>query len=346
MFFDLTEREALVFSHLVTNYLQTAQPVGSQTVAQGLGQCHRGYSPATVRHIMADLETAGFLMHPHTSAGRVPTATGLRYYIDCLVETTPLTDEEQRAIASRYAETAPDIEAVIQETSRILARLSRYVGLVVAPVRNELLFRHIEFLRLSPRRLLGIFVTCEGVTQNRVIDVEREFTAADLERINTYCNSAFANLTLEEARCRARQECAAVQAAMQDMPQEAMRLSAVVLGTAQSADVVVDGEASLLGQPEFALAARAKLLLEALEEKKQLVELIERSIDNEGVQVFIGAESGVDAFSDCSVIVSPYRRGERILGTLGVIGPARMAYGRVIPIVQCAAEHVSRILNG
>lgn len=343
MDFGLSAREELVFAHVVACYLRTAEPVGSQLVANALVREHR-LSSATIRSVMADLERAGLLTHPHTSAGRLPTTRGLRFYIDCLIETEPLSEAERSDMAHRYAETDPNLDLVLEETSRILARLSTYAGLIVAPIQHELVLHHMEFVRLSERRLLGIFVTREGITHNRIVDLSQALSASDVDRINKYCNDTLRGLTLDEARQKAVSERDATRAAVDHLAQDAMDFSAAVLDTA-SAEVVIDGSARLLAHPEFASVAKAKALLEAFEEKEKILAILEHCVTTDGVQVFIGAESRFDALADCSVVMSSYHRGGKVLGTLGVIGPTRMAYGRVIPIVQCAAEQMSQWLE-
>ncbi len=343
MDFALSSREELVFAEVVASYLRTAEPVGSQAVAKALAREHR-MSSATVRSVMGELERAGLLMHPHTSSGRVPTTQGLRFYIDCVIETEPLSTAEQTEMAHRYAETDQGMTAMLEETSRVLSQLSKYTGLIVAPVQHELVLQHIEFVRLSERRLLGIFVTREGITQNRMIELTEGISPSDVERINNYCNEIFRGMTLEAARSKACSDRDSAKVAMETIAQRAMQYSAAVLDKTDT-DVMIEGEASMLTHPEFASAEKAKALLEAFAHKQQIAAILDQSITSEGVQVFIGAESRYDAFADCSVVMSSYRRGGKVLGALGVIGPTRMAYGRVIPIVQCAAEQMSRWLD-
>lgn len=348
MSISLNQREAAVLGHVIETYLTTGEPVGSQVVAQAFAAAAVSLSSASIRNIMADLAAAGLLTQPHTSAGRVPTSIGLRYFVDCLVETPPLSEAEQQAMQAQYAQTEPELHAILGEASRLLARLSRYAGLVVRPARRELVFRQMQFVKLSGRRLLGIFVTREGVTQNRVIDVEQEQSYVDLERINNYCNAAFLGLTLVEARAKAAHELAVTQREVDDLLTRAMRYAAETLQQDDrdaAADLVVEGSSRLLECPEFAENPRTRVLLAALEERQQIAALLARVEESAEVQVFIGGESGYDALSECSVVVSSYHRGGTVLGTLGVIGPTRMAYGRVIPIVQCTAMQVSEWLG-
>lgn len=339
---QLNARDAAVLHEVVASYLDTGEPVGSQSVSQLFADRHALLSSATIRHVMADLESLGLLMHPHTSAGRVPTPSGLRYYLDCLVEVRPLPDDEREQIAACHNDAEPRLSAVTQEASRILARLSRYAGLVVAPTDHHLVFRHMEFVKLSARRLLGIFVTREGETRNRVIEMARELSYRELERINNYCNAAFVGLSLPEARTKALAEQQRAQHELDELWAQAMRYSGVVLGGESGAQLLVEGEARLLSYPEFDAAPKIRQVLELLSEQACLLRLLDHAEAGPEVRVFIGAESGFDALQDCSIVISPYRRHQQTLGTLGVIGPTRMAYGRVIPIVQCAAAEISR----
>lgn len=339
---QLNPRDAAVLHEVVASYLDTGAPVGSQAVSQVFAGRYELLSSATIRHVMADLESLGLLMHPHTSAGRVPTPSGLRYYLDCLVEVQPLPNDEREQIAACHNDAEPRLSAVAQEASRILARLSRYAGLVVAPTDHHLVFRHMEFVKLSARRLLGIFVTREGETRNRVIEMERELSYRELERINNYCNAAFVGLSLPEARNKALVERQRAEAELDALRAQAMGYSETVLGGASSTPLMVEGEAALLNYPEFDAAPKMRQVLEFLSDQDGIVQLLDRAEMGPEVRVFIGAESGFDALQDCSIVISPYRRHHQTLGTLGVIGPTRMAYGRVIPIVQCAAAEISR----
>lgn len=298
-------------------------------------------SPATIRAVMAELEAAGLLTHPHTSAGRVPTHQGMRYYLDSLIQIDPVQDHERHIIDEELTAAHPEVTDIMDRTAKVLASLSSHVGLVVTPVRHDLIFRHMQFVKLSQTRLLGIFVTREGETQNRVIEVPRELNYSELEKVNNYCNAAFVGLTLAEARRKAATELAAAQGAMRDIHAEAMQFSAQVLEQTEDAELMVRGESSILDHPEFAHAERAKAVLAALKEKERLVSVLDHAQQGDGVRVFVGSESGYDALQDCSVVVSTYQRAGKILGALGVIGPTRMAYGRVIPIVRCAADQLS-----
>lgn len=342
----LTPRAAAVLAQVVELYQTSAAPVGSHAVADALAKQTDRVSSALVRGIMADLEGAGLLAQPHISAGRVPTSHGLRHYVDCLIEMQDLSGDAREILKNSYQTTEPELGAVLGETTRVLSNLSQYVGVVLTPARNDLLFRHMQFVKLSPRRVLGIFVTHEGVTHNRVIDTARELSYAEIERINNYCQSAFVGLTLAEARAKATRELASIAAEVRDVLHDAIALAARVLDAPLPAEILVDGKQQLFEYPEFADPDKVKAVLELLEERRQLMQLLSSIDHTDDVQVFIGRESGFDALADCSVVVSHYRRSGDVLGTLGVIGPQRMAYGRVIPIVQCTAERVTQWIDG
>jgi heat-inducible transcriptional repressor len=341
----LTPREEVVLARVVAQYLETAAPVGSAHVAQTLTAMRQRVSSATVRGVMAELERQGLLTHPHTSAGRMPTPTGLRYFLDCLVETTALEGEAEEQIVKGCQSRDGDVSELLHEVSATLASLSHHVGMVVTPVDDDLVLQHLEFVALSDRRLLGIFVSREGVTENRILHMQEPFESAVLQRINNYCREAFVGLTLSEARHKAAADHAEAQRVCDAIAVAAGELSSTVFDRVTPSAVVMDGERSLLKEPEFSESQKAKALLDALSEKHQILHLMERSVAGDGIHVFIGAESQYDVFQDCSVVVSSYERKGKVLGTLGVIGPTRMAYGRVIPIVRCAAHHVSQWLD-
>lgn len=345
MTFELSEREQLVLAQVISGYLSNVgAAVASSTVSQQLRARDYKLSSASVRSIMSDLEDAGLLCQPHSSAGRVPTPQGIRFYIDCLIETTPLSMQEQGVIEKLHSENR-ELQAVVHETSRILSRLSSYVGLIAAPEQREMVIEHMEFVRLAPNRLLGIFVAREGLTQNRILELVEPVSVQQIERINNLCREIFAGNTLAQARALVQEELAQSHSQLDDLRAQAIAYTAKALPEDASANLIIDGISSLLDHPEFFIASKAKALMQALEEQRQLANFLEQASKSVGVQVFIGAESGYDALQDCSIVLSPYHRNGKVLGTLGVIGPTRMAYGRVIPIVQCAAEQISQWLE-
>jgi len=337
----LSSRDRDVLEILIADYIASAQPVGSSAIAKR----HPAHlSPATIRSIMSDLEERGYLAKPHTSAGRIPTEHALRFYVDRMLNVRDLDAHEQERIRAQYQGAEVNIEVLLRRTSKILSAISRYAGIVASPHAEQLAFKHIEFLPLSRRRLLGIFVAQNGMVQNRIIECDEEFTYPELERINNYCNRVFLGLTLSEARDKARVELADEQTRYDRMFMRAMLMSQQLLDEVPDGELLIEGEEKLLGTPAFAHIDALKHVLDAIDEKHRILELLDRSRENEGVKIFIGAESGFP-IEGMSMVTAPYHHGGKIIGTLGVIGPTRMDYSRVIPIVDFTSKLISDLIN-
>lgn len=326
---------------LVADYISHATPVGSRTLSK---QLQSRLSPATIRNILADLEDLGFLTQPHTSAGRIPTAKGLRFYVDTLLEQRALTDEEQSAIREKYALNGKGVQTVIERTSNVLASVSNYIGLVVTPRWEEVELKQIEFILLSQSKLLGIFVSRDGRVENRVIDIAEGFNLCDLEKINNYCNSVFAGLTLTQAQERLEKELKETQNRYDQLISKALFLSGQILQQMGAVDVLMEGESQLLATPEFSQAESIRELLELLQERQQWLHVLKAAAAGPGVKIFIGSDLPCHGMVDLSMITASYRREGRVLGTLGIIGPARMNYSRVVPIVDFTAKLVGDLL--
>jgi heat-inducible transcriptional repressor len=350
----LNERDREILEILISDYIATALPVGSKTISKK----HRGrYSAATIRSIMADLEKMGLLRQPHTSAGRIPTARGVRYYIDSILQCRELSSEEKKEVRRRYADAADlSVDEIIGRTSKVLSAISRHVGLVSTSNMDQVVFKHIQFLPLSSRRLLCIFVSQEGFVQNKIVEVDREYTYPDLEKINNYCNSAFLGLTLEDARRKIIKETERIKKDYDHLLSRALIFSKEVFQAAAGGDIVFDGESHLVGEPEFLSAEKLRNILFMLEEKKQLIHILDRCKEADKVNIFIGAEvQGKGFFEEnpdilktmesVSVVTAPFKKDGRVLGTLGVIGPIRMDYSRVVPVVDFTAKLLEDILN-
>lgn len=337
----LSSRDRDILEILIADYISSAQPVGSRTIAKH----HRSHlSPATIRNVMADLEEKGYLWQPHTSAGRVPTERAMRYYVDSLIKVRELDMEERTRITMRYDNANPSIDTLLRQTSGILSTISKYAGIVASPRAEQIAFKQIEFIPLSRTRLLGIFVSQSGLVQNKIIECDHEYTYPELERINNYCNCAFLGLTLRDAREKATRELSNDRAEYDRLLKKAMLMSQVLLDDVPDGDLLVDGEKRLLDTPEFAHIETLKQVLGALEQKQQLVKLFDRCLESEGVKIFIGAESGIPV-QGMSMVTAPYHKGGKILGTLGVIGPTRMDYTQVIPVVDFTAKLVSDLME-
>jgi len=337
----LTERSRKILEAIIEDYILTAEPIGSRTISRRQGL---SLSPASVRNVMADLEEMGFLASPHPSAGRVPTDKAYRFYVDSLVGLRRIAREEREEIRKRCSLTGKDIGEVLKETSRMLSSISHYMGIVVAPRFTANVFRHMEFVKLGGRRILAILVSQNGTVQNKIIETDEELQFTDLTRMSNYLNDLLKGLTITQVKKRILEEMEEEKIRYDTLLANALKLSQQTLeGT--DAEVFIEGQANILEQPEFADVAKMKEIIRAFEEKGQLLALLERSMAAEGVQIFIGSESHLNRMSGMSLVTSTYVTGKNTLGILGVIGPTRMGYAKIIPIVDYTARQVSRLLE-
>jgi heat-inducible transcriptional repressor len=342
---DINHRARKILYAIVSEYLHTGEAVGSRTVTRRHGI---DLSPATVRNVMADLEEMGMLEQPHTSAGRVPTETGLRFFIDSLLKVRSLSPKEKDEIRERYGN-ALDFDELLQRTSRVLSDITHYAGLVLVPNPARQKLRQIEFLPLSNGRFLCILVTAEGRIENKLVQVDVPIDVGQLERIHNYLNQLLEGLTIDQVRDRVLRELGEEKNRYDAMVAQALRLSHAALErTEASANVIVSGAPNLLdparaGEPEN--LARMRALLQALEEKELLVGLLDRTMASDRIQVFLGAETAFDALGDTAVVVAPYGPGERPVGAIAVIGPTRMNYGKVMSVVDFTADLVSEMIG-
>lgn len=337
----LTSREREILEAIIEDYIVTAEPVGSRTVTR---RHHLDLSPATIRNVMADLEEMGFLASPHTSAGRVPTDKAYRFYVDSLLGVRGISRTEREAIRRRYSLDGKDIGEVLRETSRTLSTISHYMGVVVSPRFTTSVLRQIEFVKLGGRRILVILVAENGAVQNRLIESDEDLAAEDLVRMGNYLNELLTGLTIPQVRQRLLDEMASDKASYDQLLARALRLSQQSL-IDDDAQIFIEGQANILEQPEFADASRMKDIFQAFEEKGQLMKLLDRCMTAEGINIFIGAESSYGKMAGMSLITSTYRFGKNTIGLLGVVGPTRMGYAKVIPIVDYTAKLVSRLLE-
>ena len=337
----LTERSRQILEAIIEDYIITAEPVGSRTITRRHGL---SLSPATVRNVMSDLEEMGFLVSPHTSAGRVPTDKAYRFYVDSLVGHNKIAREEREEIRKRCSLTGKDVGEVLKETSRMLSSVSHYMGIVMGPRFTANVFRHIEFVKLSGQRILAILVSQSGSVQNKIIETDEELQAADLTRMANYLNDILKGLTITQVKNRILEEMQEEKIRYDALLARALELSRQTLEET-NVEVFIEGQANILDQPEFADVAKMKEIIRAFEEKGQLLALLERCMAAEGVQIFIGAESHLNRMSGMSLVTATYVTGKNTLGILGVIGPTRMGYAKIIPIVDYTAKQVSRLLE-
>ena len=339
----LDERSKTLLKTLVERYIADGQPVGSRTLSRASGL---DLSPATIRNVMADLEELGLIASPHTSAGRVPTARGYRLFVDTMLTARPVDLERVPLdVAAAREQLHPDQpQRVIAQAAQLLSNLSNFVGVVMAP-RKASVFRHIEFLRLGERRVLVILVAPDGDVQNRVIFTARDHSQAELVEATNYLNQHYAGLTLEEVRGRLKHEIDALRGEIAALMQAAVQAGTEAM--AENSDhVVVSGERNLIGMQDFGHdMAGLRRLFDVFEQKTELMRLLDVSSRAEGVRIYIGGESQVVPFEELSVVTAPYEVDGRIVGTLGVIGPTRMAYDRMIQIVDITARLVGNALS-
>lgn len=337
----LNERSKKILEAIIEDYIVTAEPVGSRTITRRHGLT---LSSATVRNVMADLEDMGFLASPHTSAGRVPTEKAYRLYVDSLVGLSRIAREERDEIRKRCRLTGRDTGEVLKEASRMLSSISHYMGIVMAPRFAANIFRQMEFVKLSGKRILAILVSQSGSVQNKIIETDEEQQVADLQRMSNYLNDLLKGLTIVQVKSRILEEMEEEKIRYDTLLASALKLSQQALEGADS-EVFIEGQANILDQPEFADVAKMKDIIRAFEEKGQLLALLERCMSAEGVQIFIGSESHLNRMSEMSLVTSTYMTGKNTVGILGVIGPTRMGYAKIIPIVDYTAKQVSRLLE-
>jgi heat-inducible transcriptional repressor len=335
----LDERARLLLKALVERYIADGQPVGSRTLSKASGL---DLSPATIRNVMSDLEDLGLIVSPHTSAGRIPTARGYRLFVDTML--TMQRDQYSSLGALGAPRLAPDQpQKVFSNAANILSDLSQFVGVVMAPRRTSV-FRHIEFLRLSEKRILVIIVSPEGDVQNRVIFTETDYTQSQLIEAANFLNSHYAGMAIEEVRERLGSEVEELRGEIASLMQAAVQVSSEAIESRD--EVVISGERNLLAVSDFSSdMGNLRKLFDLFEQKAQLMRLLDVSSRAEGVRIYIGGESQVVPYQELSIVTAPYEVDGKVVGTLGVIGPMRMPYEKMIQIVDITAKMVSSALS-
>jgi heat-inducible transcriptional repressor len=340
----LSERARTVLRHIVDDYVQTGEPVGSRTISRKLGL---GLSPATIRNVMADLEDIGLLYAPHTSAGRLPTDIGLRLFVNGLLEWGNLTREERDHIESQCGAAGKSLSEALSAATNLLSDLSHCAGLVVVPQLNETL-KHVEFLSLGPGRALMVAVTVSGAVENRVIDVPIGMPPSSLVEASNYLSARLAGRSLSQARGEIAEDMKAVRATLDKLSRRVVEQGLATWSEDSRGGVlIVRGQAQLLedvtGLEDL---ERIRQLFTMLETKETLVKLIDLADTAQGVQIFIGAENELFALAGCSAVIAPYKNSQKeIVGAIGVVGPTRIDYARIIPMVDFTAQVVGRMLG-
>jgi len=343
---QLNERSRQIFRQIVESYLATGEPVGSRNISRLISLT---LSPASVRNIMSDLEHLGLVYAPHTSAGRLPTERGLRFFVDALMEIGDLSDADRRAMEAKVAAAGTSMEAVLSEASGMLSGLTRAAGVVLSAKTNPRL-KHIEFVRLEPERALVVMVSEDGQVENRVVNVPLGLPASALTEASNFLNARIRGRTLAEAKAELE---TAFETSRSELDQLTQRLIAAGLaswsgGDSENRKLIVRGHANLL-EDLRALEdlERVRLLFDDLETKRGVIDLLGRAESADGARIFIGSENKLFSLSGSSTIVAPYRDGAgRIVGVIGVIGPTRLNYARVIPMVDYTAQVVTKLLGG
>jgi heat-inducible transcriptional repressor len=342
MDFLFSDRMRKILESVIEDYILTAGPVGSRTISK---KSHLSLSPATIRNIMADMEEMGLLSQPHTSAGRIPTEKGLRFYVDSILHVQELSDSEQEEIRSKYLSHQAEATDLFRETSRILSSSSHYLGVVWAPRMSFAVLQHIEFVKLKKHLVLAILVSTTGLVHNRIIEVEEDFSQSELDHLSDFMNGFLTGLTLHQVREKLLEQMKREKNAYDRLLDQALKLGEKAFSSTDDADVFIEGRTNIIHEPEFGSVSRMTDLFRTFEEKATLVKLLDKCMDPKGVQIAIGSESQVQEMETCSIVTSTYSCKGEVLGALGVIGPRRMNYSRVIPLVDYTAKLLTEILE-
>ena len=341
--FLLGDRDRQILTSVINEYILTAEPVGSRNIAR---RYDINLSSATIRNVMSDLEEMGFLHQPHTSAGRIPTERALRFYVDSILKVKSLDQREKDRIRKRYKFSELEASDLVRQTSEVLSVLSRHVSIVSAPKLVGTVLKHIEFIKISRDRILVIFVSQSGFVQNRIIEDRDDISQSELDKYTNYLGEVLVGVSLEGVRGKIEEEMKQEKTAYDELLSKALELTRKVFGKEKDPELFMEGQVNLLECPEFSEVGSMKSLLQALEEKKLLLHLLDKTMDAEGIQIFIGSEVPVSEMQTLSIITSPYRHGEKVVGALGIIGPTRMNYLKLIPIVEYSAQLLTEFLNG
>jgi len=340
----LGERAQQLLRTLVESYIRDGLPVGSRVLSRESGL---QLSAATIRNVMADLEELGFVASPHTSAGRVPTDKGYRFFVDTLLQLRPLDEAATAEIRRQFDASRDSSTELIATVSQLLSSATQLAGVVTLPRARQASVTQMEFVGLSENRVLVVLVFNDREVQNRIIQLERHYSADELKRASNYLNEQFRGRSVREVRQELLRQLSEARAHMNQIMLDAIAVAQQVFeaGGDDKLEYVIKGETNLMGVAELTNVEKLRRLFEAFNEKRDFLHLLDQSLKAEGVQIFIGHESGYRILDDCSVVTAPYVEGDSVVGVLGVIGPTRMAYERVIPIVDMTAKLLGAALN-
>ncbi len=337
------KRSEHILATIVSEYISTGEPVGSRTLSKRM---EIGLSAASIRNIMSDLTDSGFISQPHISAGRVPTDLGYRYYVDKFMAPVGLNETEVTTIESWIAAAGMDIRDVFKQSSWVLADLSKQTGVVSGSPATEQTFKTIDFIKVAKERILVVLVSTTGLVQNKMIYDDEDISQVTLESWSRMLNDILKDLDLKQARERIEQELSHEKAKFDAMLAKALRLGHIILSDDNSSrEIFIEGSVNIVEDPEFSQIEKIKAILITFDHKIKLLKLLDKTLAARGIQIFIGAEHGINEMESCSVIAYPIKAEGAILGSIGIIGPKRMNYGKIVPLVGATAMVLTRLLK-
>lgn len=337
---DVRRRHEAVLEVIVNCYVDSAEPVGSRAVSRKIG-----LSSATIRNVMQDLEEEGFIAQPHTSAGRVPTEKGYRFYVDSLMHLRALTETQTRTIDAEYRSKMKSLNDIFAKTSHIMSKITMCAGVVLLPKTEESYFKHVDLISVARNKVLVLLITESGIAKEFIINLDYPVDKATLEKIANFLNSAFYDMTLDEIRERLAKEIRAERDSSYGVVERAKRIMDSILAFHIDSRLYIDGASHMLSQPEFADARRIRAIMEFLEDREGMTGLFSPKVKEMGTRILIGRESKVRGLNDMSVVTRGYRIKGNVIGRLGVIGPTRMSYDRIVPIVNFLADTLTGMLS-
>lgn len=337
-FWKMDERVQRILKAVITTYIDTGEPIGSRTISK---KYNFGLSPATIRNIMADLEDMDYLSHPHTSSGRVPTEKGYRLYIDNLISDNEMEYIDEEEFAMRYQHKKMAMSDLLHETSLLLSMLSHYTGVVTMPRFTSIILKYLKFISLEKRCIMVIFVSQEGIVLDKVFEVDVDYSQNELDGIALYVNKKLEGYTIGEIKDKLLEGMRMDRAHYNELLIKVFKHSEDSFS--KDGEIYLEGTTNVLNHPEFSDVEKMKHLFKAFEEKYTILKLLNKCLDSEGVNVYIGL--GSLGINNCSVVAANYRDGNRVLGTIGVIGPTRMEYSKVIPLVDVTARVITKTLS-
>ena len=339
---DIEQRQKKILSSIVESYIDNAMPVGSRTISQKLRQ---SMSPATIRNVMADLEERGLIAHPHTSAGRVPTDKGYRYYVDSLLEPKHITKEEESIINKMLTRTHDDFESLVQNASRAISMITNVAGVVLTPRLKRSIFKRIEFVPIDSSRVLAVLITGSGIVRDSILDLEEDFTKQDLLRISEFLNQELSGMFLGEINNHLTRRLLEERDSFYTFLKKAISILSMPTLLKMKDRVYFEGASSVMSYPEFSNVAKARLFLRLFEEEKDILDLFNEDMEQDGIKVHIGKENTCKDIQECTIITCNYMINKRTIGALGAIGPTRMEYGKVIAAISYLSEVLGEALE-